>query len=57
VGVRVREVPVAIYGVAVKVAGRWIVTLSAKYGEDMRPGERLDLGVIDVGDPVQTWPR
>jgi hypothetical protein len=47
---RLEGVPLTTFGLAVQVAGRWIVTGAGKYGADIRRDEVLDIGPLMIPD-------
>jgi hypothetical protein len=41
-------VPIGAYGIAVKVGGKWQLTMSSNFGTKMKEGESYDIGSINV---------
>jgi hypothetical protein len=41
-------VPIGAYGVAVKVGGKWQLTMSSNFGTKMKEGDTYDIGSINV---------
>jgi len=45
----VPEVPLGTYGIAVKIDGKWKITLGRSLGAGMKEGQVLDTGAMTVG--------
>jgi hypothetical protein len=41
-------VPIGAYGIAVKVDGKWQLTMVSNFGTKMKEGESFDIGSINL---------